>query len=79
MKVKVHYFASLREQRGCSEEWVESSAVNAIQLYRELKNKHSFSLDESLIKCAINVEMASMHSLLEEGTTITFLPPVSGG
>ena len=79
MKVKVQYFAILREQRGLSAETLETDAETARALYEELQNKHSFSLKPELVKASINLQFSPLETALQEGDQIVFIPPVAGG
>ena len=39
MKIRVRYFAQLREIMGCSEEWVETEAPDVAGLRRQLMDR----------------------------------------
>ena len=75
----IEYFALLREERGCRRETVRTNAVSAVDLYRELQTRHVFSTPADRLKVVINNEIRSWNSLLKEGDTVSFIPPVSGG
>ena len=77
--VRVQYFAVLREQRGLSEETLETSAHTAGELYEQLKTQHALSLPLSALRCAVNDEFAEMDRVLSDGDAIVFLSPVAGG
>lgn len=77
--VSVRYFALLREERGEGEETVQTTAANATELYAELRARHGFSLSPESVRLAVNDEFAAWDTTLEEGDTVGFLPPVSGG
>lgn len=79
MKICVRYFAALREQRGLSEEALETTAADPRALYAELTEAHGFSLPLSTVKAAINGRFAPMDQDLNEGDEVVFLPPVAGG
>ncbi|OUR97144.1 hypothetical protein A9Q84_12520 [Halobacteriovorax marinus] len=79
MKVKVIYFAAMREQAKMNEEWVETTAVNADELFDQLNETHGFSLDKSHLKVAINEDYSEFQTELKEMDTIVFIPPVAGG
>jgi molybdopterin synthase sulfur carrier subunit len=78
LRVHVRYFASLRERRGLSEEWVEVSPGETLgALYTRL-----FPPVGGLVlpvAYARNQEYASAEELPSEGDEITFLPPIGGG
>ena len=75
----IEYFALLREERGCQRETVRTDAVSAADLYCELQTRHAFSPPKDRLKVAINNEIRPWNSLLKEGDTVGFIPPVSGG
>lgn len=79
MKVSIEYFAVLREQAKINSETLETKSSNARELFKELSTKHSFSLDESSLKVAINEEYCDFSTKLNEGDKIVFIPPVAGG
>ncbi len=79
MKLKVKYFAAMRERAGISEEVVETSCSNPSELLEELNNKYQFNLSKDHIKVAINEEYVSFQNELKENDTLVFIPPVAGG
>lgn len=78
-KLKIQYFALLREQRGLDEETVETKAATAVQLYEELVQKHGFGLPTSSLKVAVNDDFADWNAPLNDGDNVVFIPPVAGG
>ena len=78
-RVHVQYFAILREQRGQTEETIETPAANAGALYAELRARHQFTLPGERIRVAINDEFVTSNTPLREGDRIVFIPPVAGG
>jgi molybdopterin converting factor subunit 1 len=78
-KISVHYFALLREQRGCSREVLETSAETPLALYRYLQEKHGFRLEPDLLKVAVNDAFASWETPLNPDDRVVFIPPVAGG
>lgn len=79
MRVHIQYFALLREQRGVSEETLETAATNARALYEELKARHRFSLPAERIRAAVNDEFIPAGAPLHDGDRVVFIPPVAGG
>lgn len=79
MKISIEYFALLKEQRGCSAERIETDAATPGILYSQLKDQHSFSLDQSSLKVAVNEDFADWDSALKDNDTVVFIPPVAGG
>lgn len=78
-RVKVCYFAVLRELRGISEESLDTSAETVEQLYDELAVTHNFTLNKEIIKVAINDSFVPWKTILNPDDTVVFIPPVAGG
>lgn len=76
---RVRYFAILRSQRGLVEEVVDTAASTPAALYDELRARHGFTLTGASIRVAINDEIVPMHTPLQPGDSVTFIPPISGG
>lgn len=79
MKIKVKYFASLREQAQKNEEDFGDEFTNPYELYQSLKEKYHFSLDVDEVKVAINGEYQDFTTTIKNMDVITFIPPVAGG
>ena len=77
--VTLKHYAVFREQRGLASEEYETAARTLAELYRDLAEKHGFSLPSSVVKAAVNESFTSMESSFEEGDEIVFVPPVAGG
>jgi molybdopterin converting factor subunit 1 len=77
--VRLKYFAILREQRGLAAETVETAAVTAGALSREIAAAHGFTLSEERVGVAVNDAFASWDRPLAAGDTVVFIPPVAGG
>lgn len=77
--VHLQYFASLREQRGLTEESIETEVSNLAELYEELKTRHQFNLPLQAIKVAMDDEFVDTSSSFENGARVVFIPPVAGG
>ncbi len=78
MRVRVRYFASLRDAAGCDAETVEA-ACGLPELYRALAERHGFGLPAARLRVAVNGEFAAWDSPLSESDEVVFIPPVSGG
>lgn len=78
-KIVIHYFALLREERGCASEEVESAARTPLELYRELRRRHDFSLGNEVLRVAVNEEFQAWDVPLADRDAVAFLPPVAGG
>jgi len=77
-RVRVEYFAVLRERAGCREEELDTQAASARALFAELDARHGFPRLPSL-QVAINEEFRDWDSPVSDGDTIVFIPPVAGG
>jgi len=77
--IRLQYFALLRESAGRSSEDWTTDAANLHELYEELRQRYSFSLDSSRVRAAVGERYVPMDSALEEGMQVTFIPPVAGG
>lgn len=77
-KVRVEYFAILREKVGKSAEDLQTSAETAAALFDELAGRYGFSNAASM-KVAINDEFRDWDTVLADGDSVVFIPPVAGG
>lgn len=85
LKLRVLYFASLREKAGVAEEdlAVPESVVSVADLVAWLKQRGggpaaAFS-DMALVRVAVNQEHAHLEHPLHAGDEVAFFPPVTGG
>lgn len=78
-RLRVRYFAVLREQAGRSTEELETQAATPGELYEELRRKRGLSVAPEFLRVAVNDEFGDWRSLLADGDTVVFLPPVAGG
>jgi sulfur-carrier protein len=79
MRVKVGYFAWLRERAGCEAEDISTSAKTPAQLWTELDARHDFATERHHLRVAVNDAFSNWDATLEEGDRVVFIPPVSGG
>ena len=85
MKVKVLYFAALREQLGTAAEEIELpagvSTVAALRSHlRGRGGAWQLALaDGKLVRMAVNQDMAPPSAALKAGDEVAFFPPVTGG
>lgn len=83
MKVKVKYFASIRESMGAGSEQVETVAVTLGALRDELVARggaHAQCLSRGrAVRVALNQVMSEDAAGLNEGCEVAFFPPVTGG
>jgi len=78
-KINVLYFALLRQERGLSDEEIQTSASTIGELFEELKALHSFKLTQSEVRAAVNAKVVSWDAALRDGDRILLIPPVAGG
>ena len=85
MKVKLLYFAALREQLGTPGEEIELPAgVGTLAALRShLRGRGgAWELalaDGKLVRTALNQDMAPPTAVLNAGDEVAFFPPVTGG
>ena len=85
MKVKLLFFAALREQLGTMAEEVELPAgVTTLAGLRDhLRarggNYEKALSERTLVRMAVNQEMAQPTAKLAAGDEVAFFPPVTGG
>jgi molybdopterin synthase sulfur carrier subunit len=85
MKVKVLFFAALREQLGISGEEVElpGDATTVASLRRHLSQRgeawRSALAEPRLIRASVNQDMVSSAAPIKAGDEVAFFPPVTGG
>lgn len=79
MKLRIQYFALMREQAGRSEETIETAAATPADLYGELSARYGFTLQREQLKVAVNSEFSEWSRPLAAGDDVVFIPPVAGG
>lgn len=78
-RIKVQYYAILREQAGRSDESIVTAAQTPRDLYDELKTRYPFSLAPEMLRVAVNAEFGEWSQRLADGDSVVFIPPVAGG
>jgi molybdopterin converting factor small subunit len=78
-RVRIQYFAALREQRGLGEETVETPAATAGELYEELRRAYGFTLPADRLRVAVNHDFRPWTSPIGDGDALVFIPPFAGG
>jgi len=85
MRIKVLFFAGLREQLGTAGEEIELPAGIATlaglrdHLRARGGNYEKALSEKALVRMAVNQEMAKPGATLGQGDEVAFLPPVTGG
>lgn len=77
--IHLAYYALLREERGIDHETISTNVATASDLYRDLRARHNFSLNENSVKVSINDTFYPWKTELKNEDRIVFIPPVSGG
>jgi molybdopterin-guanine dinucleotide biosynthesis protein A len=78
-RIKVQFYAILREQAGRSDESIVTAAHTPRDLYNELKSRYPFSLAPEMLRVAVNAEFGEWSQRLADGDSVVFIPPVAGG
>ena len=85
MKVKVLYFASLREKIGKDAEEIELPAgvATVAALRNHLRGRggifESSFAEKILLRAAVNQDMVQSTAAVKAGDEVAFFPPVTGG
>ena len=85
MKIKVLFFANLREKVGTAAEMVDipdsASTVAGLRLYLMKRGGawHEVLSDMKVVRVAVNHDMAAANAPLNPGDEVAFFPPVTGG
>lgn len=78
MKIKICYFASLREEIGQDESTVNTSEASLTPLTAWTLATGRTSLPSNIL-VAVNQEYVDIDRLLTDGDEVAFFPPVTGG
>ncbi|HEX2651845.1 MAG TPA: molybdopterin converting factor subunit 1 [Burkholderiales bacterium] len=85
MKVKILYFASVREKVGRDAEEIELPAgiatVAALRTHLRTRGgtyENAFA-EKALLRAAVNQDMVEPAASLKAGDEVAFFPPVTGG
>jgi len=83
MKLKLRYFASLREALGAGESIEVEPGITLAALRERLVARggvHGQALARTrAIRCAVNQQMADEATPVPDGAEVAFFPPVTGG
>ena len=78
MRVRIDYFAVMRERAGRAHETLDTNAATPRELYRELCRRRGLPSKKGL-KVAVNDEFRNWDCALADGDRVVFIPPVAGG
>jgi molybdopterin synthase sulfur carrier subunit len=77
MKIKIKFFASLREKIGQSEiEMQLDNSLTAAEIWAQASNNSPLPAN---LLIAINQEYADKNAMVKAGDEVAFFPPVTGG
>jgi len=80
LRIKIQYFASLRELVGIHMEEMSLEEGSGIEdLMRKIKERHRPLMEAKRILVAVNGEYVDANGSLREGDLVSLFPPVSGG
>ncbi len=83
MKVRIMYFASIREAVGTGTESLETAATTIAALRDELIARGGGYADSlargKALRAALNQTLSDESAALVEGAEVAFFPPVTGG
>lgn len=81
MRVQVRFFAQLRDTVGAGELPVTLADQATVKdVWQAVAAAHpALAPYETSISCAVNATYARMHTRVNAGDEVAFLPPVSGG
>lgn len=83
MKVKILYFAALREALDCAGEETTLpptvTTVGELRAFLLARGEPWQALGSSRVRAALNQRMAAADAVLQAGDEVAFFPPVTGG
>ena len=79
IRLKLLYFASLRDAAGIATEDVDTGAADLAALYDGLRERHGFALPRERLRVAVDGAFAAWSDAPRAGSEVAFIPPVSGG
>jgi molybdopterin synthase sulfur carrier subunit len=79
MRVRVLYFASLRDAAGCEAEEMDVEMGTLAALYVAARARHGFAMPQERLRVAVDGAFVEWATVVHEGAEVAFIPPVSGG
>ncbi|AQQ51946.1 molybdopterin converting factor subunit 1 [Planococcus lenghuensis] len=76
--IRLFYFAGLRELTGVAEEKAALAGQTVEGLWQWAEAKYP-GIRNGSVRVAVNEEYALANDILQDGDTVAFIPPVSGG
>ena len=74
---KVLFFAHLRDAVGQESIEYNANGITVADLKQQISEKYDLKVDNVMV--SINEEFAANDDIIQDGETIAFIPPVSGG
>ena len=78
-RVRVLYFASLRDAARRSAEETLTDAADLASLYAEVQSRHRLPFPQRQLRVAVDGAFAQWDAPVRDGSEVAFIPPVSGG
>lgn len=80
MKIRIKYYASFKEFTGKEEEQIEIDDEMSLSEIRDyIKGMYTKIGRQEQVLVALNGSFKPLETRVEEGDTLSFFPPVSGG
>lgn len=83
MKLRVLYFARLRERLGVAEESVDFAGSSAADLVAQLRARGGIWAEElgagRAFRVAVDQDLVALDAALHDGAEVAIFPPVTGG
>ena len=83
MKLRVLYFARLRERFGLAEEKLDFSGATAADLVAALQARGGVWAEElaagRAFRVAVDQDLVTLDAVLHDGAEVAIFPPVTGG
>ena len=78
-RVRILYFASLRDAARRSVEETMTDASDLASLYAEVQARHRLPFPQRQLRVAVDGAFAQWSDAVRDGSEVAFIPPVSGG
>lgn len=78
-RVEILYFAALRDAAGVDSEHLETDAADLSALYAVVQARHPLPFPQRRLRVAVDGAFAQWGDAVRTGSTVAFIPPVSGG